>query len=117
MTKFRVLTEPFIRSLKPAPAGQRYAVADALVPGLKIRVTDKGNKSFILWRRYGGAPNPAARALGAVGTLTLAAARTKARSWLEQIKAGEDPRAVERAHRAAEEALKAATFGASWGTI
>jgi hypothetical protein len=75
MPKPRVLTEPYIRSLKPAAAGQRYAVADALVPGLKVRVTDNGAKSFILWRRYGGAANPAARALGPVGTLTLAAAR------------------------------------------
>jgi hypothetical protein len=30
----RTLTEPFIKGLKPAPAGQRYAIADALVPGL-----------------------------------------------------------------------------------
>jgi integrase len=112
MAKPRVLTEPFIRALKPAPAGQRYAVADALVPGLKVRVTDKGAKSFILWRRYGGARNPAARALGAVGPLTLAAAREKARRWLELVKAGQDPRAVELAQRAAEDDRKATTFGA-----
>lgn len=92
MPKPRVLTEPFIRSLKAAPPGQRYAVADALVPGLKIRVTDRGAKSFILWRRYGGAANPAARALGPVGVLTLAAAREKARRWIEMIKRGQDPR-------------------------
>jgi integrase len=92
MPKPRVLTEPFIKSLKAAPPGQRYAVADALVPGLKVRVTDRGAKSFILWRRYGGAPNPAARSLGSVGVLTLAAARDKARSWLEAIKRGQDPR-------------------------
>jgi hypothetical protein len=30
----RPLTEPYIKALKPAPAGQRYAIADALVPGL-----------------------------------------------------------------------------------
>jgi integrase len=88
----RTLTEPYIKALKPAPAGQRYAIADALVPGLKVRVTDKGSKSFILWRRFGGAPNPAARALGTVGVMTLAEARDKARSWLELIKRGEDPR-------------------------
>jgi integrase len=91
MPKPRVLTEPYIRSLKAAPPGQRYAVADALVPGLKVRVTDRGAKSFILWRRYGGAPNPAARSLGPVGLLTLAAARDKARGWLEAIKRGQDP--------------------------
>ena len=97
MPKPRILTEPYVRSLKAAPAGQRYAVADALVPGLKVRVTDRGTKSFILWRRYGGAANPAARALGPVGVLSLAAARDKARSWIETIKRGQDPR-----HAAAE---------------
>jgi integrase len=94
MPKPRVLTEPYIRSLKAAPPGQRYAVTDALVPGLKVRVTDRGAKSFILWRRYGGAANPAARSLGPVGVLTLAAAREKARSWLELIKQGQDPRHI-----------------------
>jgi hypothetical protein len=94
MPKPRVLTEPYIKALKAAPAGQRYAVADALVPGLKVRVTDRGAKSFILWRRYGGAANPAARALGSVGVLTLAAAREKARGWIETIKRGQDPRHV-----------------------
>jgi hypothetical protein len=88
----RTLTEPFSKALKPAPAGQRYAIADALVPGLKVRVTDKGAKSFILWRRYGGAAHPAARALGTVGVMTLAEARDKARAWLALIKQGEDPR-------------------------
>ena len=44
--KPRVLTEPYIRSLKPAPAGKRYAIADALVPGLKVRVTDKGRREL-----------------------------------------------------------------------
>lgn len=104
--KPRILTEPYIRSLKPAPAGQRYAVADALVPGLKVRVTDKGSKSFIVWRRYGGAANPAARAIGTVGTMTLAEARDKARDWIEAIKRGEDPRG------SAAEVQDESTFGA-----
>ena len=94
----RVLTEPYIKALKAAPPGQRYAVADALVPGLKVRVTDRGAKSFILWRRYGGAANPAARALGSVGVLTLAAARDKARELDRDDQAGSRsaPRPAER---------------------
>jgi integrase len=112
MPKPHVLTETYIRSLKAASAGRRYAVADVLVPGLKVRVTDRGSKSFILWRRYGGAPNPAARALGEVGTLTLAAAREKARTWIEMIKLGRDPRDVERIRREAENDRKQITFGA-----
>ena len=113
----RTLTEPFIKALKPAPAGQRYAIADALVPGLKVRVTDKGSKSFIFWRRFGGAPNPAARALGTVGVMTLAEARDKARAWLALIKQGEDPRGdaddrrqyLRRGHRAVSETPRCRT--------
>jgi len=87
----RNLTEPLIRNLKPATAGQRYAVADAVVPGLKVRVTDKGAKSFVLWRRYPGAMNSAAaRSLGKVGELTLADARTKARAWLALLAQGKE---------------------------
>jgi integrase len=92
MTTPRTLTEPYIRSLKPAPPGKRYAVSDALVPGLRVRVGDTGHKSFILWKRYGNAVHPAARALGAVGELLLAEAREKAREWIASIKRGEDPR-------------------------
>jgi integrase len=100
----RNLTEPLIRNLKPATAGQRYAVADAVVPGLKVRVTDKGAKSFVLWRRYPGAKNSAAaRSLGKVGELKLADARTKARAWLALLAQGKDP--------SVEDAASVTTFG------
>jgi integrase len=108
----RILSEPFVRSLKPAPAGQRYAVADLQCPGLKVRVTSTGAKSFILWRRFGGAKNPAARSLGKVGAITLAEARERARAWLELVAKGEDPKALERASREAEQDKRDATFGA-----
>jgi len=45
MTK-RILTDKFIQALKPAPASQRYIEHDALVPGLGVRVTDSGHKTF-----------------------------------------------------------------------
>jgi integrase len=88
----RTLTEPFIRSLPPAPAGKRVAISDALVPGLRVRVTDRGAKSFILWKRYGNAKHPAARSLGAVGELSLIEARPKAREWIAALARGEEPR-------------------------
>ena len=101
----RLLTDPFIRNLKPAPAGQRYAISDALVPGLRVRVTATGSKTYILWRRVAPTHKSAsALALGAVGTLTLAQARDKARAWLAMIAQGQDPRAARQAH--------ADTFGA-----
>jgi hypothetical protein len=49
--KPRNLTDLFIASLKPAPKGERASFADTQVPGLKVRVTDKGAKSFVLCPR------------------------------------------------------------------
>lgn len=89
----RILTEAYIRNLKPAAAGQRYTLADAMVPGLKLRVTEKGTKTFLLWRRLHPSNGSAsALALGKVGELSLADARAKARRWIDLIKAGIDPR-------------------------
>jgi integrase len=109
--KPRKLTDTFLASLKAAPEGQRTSFADTVVPGLKVRVTDKGAKSYVLWRRYNGSKNPAARSLGKVGTLTLAEARDKARAWLKLIVKGEDPRAVERREREAKLISNDNTFG------
>ena len=108
----RVLTEPFIRSLKPDAGGRRYAVSDALVPGLVLRIAPSGTKSFMLMVRWNGAAQPSARALGRVGELTLAKARDKAREWLDIRSQGKDPRELERARREAEAESKATTFGA-----
>lgn len=110
MLKPKRLTDIAIGNLKPAPAGKRYAVPDPECPGLKVRVTDRGSMSFILWRRYGGAKNPAARLIGVVGTMKLAEAREKARGWLEDIKKGNDPREEQRKKTEAETERKNATF-------
>jgi integrase len=96
----RVLTDRFIHSLRAAPAGKRYAVSDVVVPSLKVRITDKGGKTFILWRRLRrGAKSATALALGRVGELSLQQARVKAREWIAMIAAGRDPREHERATR------------------
>jgi integrase len=101
MTKPRVLTEPFIKALKPAAKGKRYAISDAIVPGLRLRITDTGHKSYVLWRRVDPrSMSASALALGTVGQLTLAEARTKARKWIAQLAEGTDPRTAERRARA-----------------
>jgi hypothetical protein len=46
------LTDRTIQSLKPARVGARYDVMDADVPGLGVRVTDKGQRTFILIARW-----------------------------------------------------------------
>jgi integrase len=90
----RPLTDRGIAALK-APKGAAYHLAwDALVPGLAVRVTATGAKSFVLVGRF-GSRNPTARALGKVGAITLADARDKARAWHKLIAAGTDPAAAQ----------------------
>ena len=85
------LTDRAILHLKPAPIGKRRIVWDALVPGLAVRVTEKGVKTFVLVTRYPGSPNPVPRSLGIYGAISLEAARAKARDWLSLIAGGIDP--------------------------
>jgi integrase len=65
-----------------------------VVPGLAVRVTATGQKSFVLVTRYPGSDNPTARALGKVGAITLEDARIKGREWLKLIASGVDPASV-----------------------
>jgi len=89
------LTDVAIRKLKAPIAGKRDLRWDALVPGLAVRVTDKGTKSLVLVVRYPGDRHPAPRTLGEYGAITLEAARDKARTWLALIAQGIDPRQQE----------------------
>lgn len=110
------LTERYITSRKPAAPGCRDEYRDAIVPGLAVRVTDKGHKSFVLVARYPTHPaNPTRRALGTCGALTLDGARTKARTWLELIGRGIDPEIEEARARAAAQRRQVNTFGAVAG--
>ncbi len=106
------LTDRRLKALKPASAGGRYEIMDSVVPGMGIRVTDKGKRTFILVARFGGAKNPTRRALGEYGALSLEQARKKAREWLELIGKGEDPAHVEERARAATVKRQANTFAA-----
>ena len=53
-----MLTDRAVQSLKPAASGKRYMALDALVPGLAVRVTDKGTRTYVLTTRYPGSSNP-----------------------------------------------------------
>jgi integrase len=96
-----VLTDRFIKSRRPAPAGERHDHWDALVPGLALRVSDKGAKSFVLIARFPANPkNPTRRSLGTYGAITLEGARDRARKWLGLIATGIDPKIEEARKRA-----------------
>jgi integrase len=97
----RNLTDRYIKSRQPAPAGRRDEYHDAIVPGLALRVTDTGHKSFVLIARFPTHPiNPTRRAIGKYGAVSLDTARARARQWLDWIERGIDP-AVEDARRLA----------------
>jgi integrase len=108
----RTLNDRILKSLKPAKTGDRYDVLDAIVPGLGIRVTDKGRRTFVLVARYPGSENPTRRSLGEYGEITLEQARSKARKWLEMIRAGVDPKADEDRRRLEQLRKQKNTFAA-----
>jgi integrase len=130
MAKNVVLTYNLLRSLKPAAEGKRALINDVLVPGLKVMVTDRGSLSYGMKRRWpawippkpGQKQQPTWHRIGDVyvppkqnteddietdklehgaGVLTIKEARDVARSWLDQLERGIDPRAAERARKAA----------------
>lgn len=54
----RALTDRLLKSLKKD-------VTDAIVPGLAVRVSSTGQKTFVLVGRFPGRSNPTRRAIGA----------------------------------------------------
>lgn len=100
--KKKGLNDRTLKALKPAAKGKHYDQKDDIVPGLAVRVSETGRKTFVLVTRYPGSKNPTRRALGTYGELTLEQARIKARGWLETLRKGMDP-AIEAERRKAAE--------------
>ena len=86
----RALTARNVASEAP-PANGRKQVYDATLPGLVLRVTANGTKTFQIVYRIGGRQRR--MTLGRHPHLKLAAARERARAALEAAEAGEDPAA------------------------
>jgi len=107
MVKHR-LTDRALQALKPT--GLRYDVMDSDVPGLGVRVSERGQRTFILVARYPGSSNPTRRALGEYPFLSLEGARERARDWRGLIRKGIDPKAEEARQRREELRKRATTF-------
>ena len=103
------LTDTFIRSAKCVPATGRADNRDAWTPGLALRVSAFGHRSFVLIKRYPGHQHPTRRSLGEYGATTLDQARDMARDWIKLIKRGIDPKVEVAAERAAN--LRVKQFG------
>ena len=79
------LTDRKVKTLKRK--GKRYDVMDTDVPGFGVRVTEVGQKSFILIARYPGSSNPTRRTVGEYPAISLQKARERAREWRELLAA------------------------------
>ena len=90
------LTEMAVSKLAPE-AGRRLEVFDTLTPGLALRITEGGKKSWSVMYRVagrgdGGNRGPLRRmTLGAYPLIDLKAAREKAREALDLADRGDDP--------------------------
>jgi len=92
-TKVVALTEKRIQDLA-APATGRITVYDANVPGLIVRVTASGAKSFSVFKKLAG--RPVRVHIGSTSETTLAEARTAAKEIVAAIAKGVDPGAARR---------------------
>lgn len=83
----KALTDKTIEALKPEP--KRYEVHDLRCPGLSLRVSSTGLKTFYIKFRHGlEQKHPK---LGTYPRMSLATAREKANDWLRQVDEGIDP--------------------------
>jgi integrase len=106
------LTDRGLKAYKDAAPGKTYDRMDSQVPGLGVRVSEKGRKTFILVTRYPGSSNPTRRAIGEYGAITLADARKEAQKWLEMIRRGVDPREEREREQRAEQRKRENSFRA-----
>lgn len=98
-------TKKSLEALPPAASGRRATYHDAKTPGLQLRVTDNGVKTFVLRRRVG--TKQAERVtLGRFPDLTVEQAREMADGYRPAMLKGQSVNAAKRAERA-----RALTFG------
>src|SRR5262245_51998130 len=106
-----VLTPKFIAGIKAAP-GQRAEYWDAIVPSFGVRVTARGAKTFIVYRRWPGSHARARRSVGDAKQLPLAEARGRARAMIDLAERGIDPAEQQRKANIEEQRRRQATFKA-----
>ncbi len=88
----RELTDDVIDGLPKAHRGKRSELFDSVVPGLCLRVTDKGRKSWSVYFRING--KNSRLTLGAHPEMEVADARSAAGMARDQAKANIDPRTM-----------------------
>jgi len=101
LTRKVALTDRSLQALKQAPPGKRITVWDARMPGLAVRVTDRGKRSFYAVRRRAGQTAPTWTLLGSYPVMSLADAREAGRDALGALMNGDDPATLASAKREA----------------
>ncbi len=104
----RKLTEIRLKTLKP-PAKGRLVEVDGEVPGLCFRVTASGARSWLIRYRVKGQPGQRCVVPGPYPTVSLSAARQRAREIVAAAKRGEDLAEDERKRAAIAAATKSDT--------
>ena len=102
------LTDRTVSATKAKP-GERVELWDAMTPGLCLRVTDKGVKSWVLRYRALDGRQPRFK-IGDADRMGLRAARLEAGRLKDLIDKGHDPQAEKRQARAAAKAVTIRTF-------
>ena len=94
-------TKTAIRGLQRPPAGKRATYRDTKIPGLELRVTPGGVKTFSLFRRVkGGGPERITVGIFREhGGTTVEQARKRAGQINSAIDGGANPAAAKRAHK------------------
>src|SRR5208283_4835316 len=94
-------TKTAIRALPKAPAGARLTYRDTKIPGLELRITPAGVKTFSVFRRVkgGGPERVTVGVFSEHGGTTVEQARRRAAQINSAIDGGANPAAVKRAHK------------------
>ncbi len=87
-----------VRGLPPAPQGQRVEYIDTVQPGLRLRVTATGAKSYLVLARIKGGKMERVT-LGSTDKLTPESARTDAKAIIAKMATGQSYAAESRATR------------------
>ncbi|TXG97398.1 MAG: DUF4102 domain-containing protein [Rhodocyclaceae bacterium] len=98
MSKTFSFSKEAISALTPPPAGKRETYLDAKTPGLQIRVTETGAKTFSVYRRIKGG-QPERITLGKFPAMTVEQARKQASIINASIADGANPAEAKRAHK------------------
>ena len=100
------LTAGAIERLTCPPQKQQAFMRDSEAPGLRVRVTAAGAKSFVYEAKLNR--QTIRRTIGDVKLWSIEQARTEARRLAVVLDSGQDPREIERQQQAAQAADKAA---------